>query len=99
MSKPESSTVQKTEPVSSQRTLKPTLSLSPTGSKTEFFKVIPNTSNKTEKSEGVSGQIKSSVSKNSLKKVSRENLCLTTQTCVSGCYFEIKLFDCLEKLH
>ncbi|XP_004944691.2 protein CFAP20DC isoform X1 [Gallus gallus] len=80
-SKPQSSTVQKTEPVSSQRTLKPTLSLSPTGSKTEFFKVIPNASNKTEKSEGVSGQIKSSVSKNSLKKVSRENLCLTTQTC------------------
>ncbi|XP_031411456.1 uncharacterized protein C3orf67 homolog isoform X2 [Meleagris gallopavo] len=81
VSKPQSSTGRKTEPISSQRTLKPTLSLSPTGSKTEFLKVIPDVSEKTEKSEGVSGQIKSSVSKNSLKKVSREDLCLTTQTC------------------
>ncbi|XP_072203469.1 protein CFAP20DC isoform X3 [Excalfactoria chinensis] len=79
--KPQSSTVPKTEPISPQTTLKPTLSLSPTGSKTEFFKVIPSVSEKTEKPERVSGQIKSSVSKNPLKKVSRENLCLTTQTC------------------
>ncbi|XP_021264712.1 uncharacterized protein C3orf67 homolog isoform X2 [Numida meleagris] len=76
-SKPQSSTVRKTEPASSQRTLKPTLSLSPTRSKTEFLKVIPNAS---EKTEGVSGQTKSSVSKDSLKKISRENVCLTTQT-------------------
>ncbi|XP_042736811.1 protein CFAP20DC isoform X2 [Lagopus leucura] len=81
VSKPQSSAGRKTEPVSNQRTLKPTFSLSPTGSKTEFFKVIPDVSEKIEKSEGLSGQIKSSVSKNSLKKVSRENLCVTTQTC------------------
>uniref|UniRef100_A0A8C3LXX0 Chromosome 3 open reading frame 67 n=1 Tax=Chrysolophus pictus TaxID=9089 RepID=A0A8C3LXX0_CHRPC len=81
VSKPQSSTGRKIEPISNQKTLKPTLSLSPTGSKPEFFKVIPDVPEKTEKSEGVSGQIKSSVSKNSLKKVSRENLCLTTQTC------------------
>ncbi|XP_015730403.1 uncharacterized protein C3orf67 homolog isoform X2 [Coturnix japonica] len=80
VSEPQSSTVQKTELTSSQTTLKPTLSLSPTGSKTEFFKVIPSMSEKTEKPERVSGQIKSSVSKNPLKKVSRENLHLTTQT-------------------
>ncbi|XP_042679235.1 protein CFAP20DC isoform X2 [Centrocercus urophasianus] len=80
-SKPQSSAGRKMEPVGNQRTLKPTFSLSPTGSKTEFFKVIPDVSEKIEKSEGVSGQMKSSVSKNSLKKVSRENLCVTTQTC------------------
>ncbi|OXB66217.1 hypothetical protein ASZ78_000642 [Callipepla squamata] len=77
--KPQSSTIRKTEPVSNQRTLKPTLSLSPTGSKTEFFEVIPNASEKDEKSEGVSSQIKSSVSKNSLKKISRESARLPTQ--------------------
>ncbi|KAM6197795.1 protein CFAP20DC isoform 1-T2 [Sarcoramphus papa] len=80
LSKPQSSTVRKTDSVSSQRGLKPTLSLSPTGSKSEFFKVIPNGSEKTERYEGVSGQLKRSVSKKSLKKISRENSCLTTQT-------------------
>ncbi|XP_050760904.1 protein CFAP20DC isoform X2 [Gymnogyps californianus] len=80
LSKPQSSTVRKTDSVSSQRGLKPTLSLSPTGSKSEFFKVIPNGSEKTQRYEGVSGQLKRSVSKKSLKKISRENSCLTTQT-------------------
>ncbi|XP_075370348.1 protein CFAP20DC isoform X1 [Mycteria americana] len=81
LSKPQSSTVGKKDSVSSQRSLKPTLSLSPTGSKSEFFKVIPNGSEKTERYGGVSGQLKRSVSKKSLKKISRENSCLTAQTC------------------
>ncbi|XP_019329000.1 PREDICTED: uncharacterized protein C3orf67 homolog [Aptenodytes forsteri] len=81
LSKPQSSTVRKTDSVSSQRSLKPTLSLSPTGSKSELFKVIPNGSEKNERYEGVSGQLKRSISKKSLKKISRENSCLTTQTC------------------
>ncbi|XP_009577209.1 PREDICTED: uncharacterized protein C3orf67 homolog, partial [Fulmarus glacialis] len=81
LSKPQSSTVRKTDSVSSQRSLKPTLSLSPTGSKSEFFKVTPDGSEKTEIYEGVSGQLKRSISKKSLKKSSRENSCLTTQTC------------------
>ncbi|XP_075014556.1 protein CFAP20DC isoform X1 [Calonectris borealis] len=81
LSKPQSSTVRKTDSVSSQRSLKPTLSLSPTGSKSEFFKVTPNGSEKTEIYEGVSGQLKRSISKKSLKKIARENSCLTTQTC------------------
>ncbi|XP_009701292.1 PREDICTED: uncharacterized protein C3orf67 homolog, partial [Cariama cristata] len=84
LSKPQSSTVRKTDSVSSQRSLKPTLSLSPTGSKSEFFKVIPNGSEKTERYEGVSGQLKRSISKKSLKKISRENSCLTIQTCEYG---------------
>ncbi|XP_009961272.3 protein CFAP20DC isoform X2 [Tyto alba] len=79
LSKPQSSTVRKTDSVSSQRSLKPTLSLSPTGSKSEFFKVIPNGSEKNEKY-GVSGQLNRSISKKSLKKISREDSCLTTQT-------------------
>ncbi|XP_066859302.1 protein CFAP20DC isoform X2 [Anser cygnoides] len=81
LSKPQSSTVRKTDSVISPRSLKPTLSLSPTGSKSEFFNVIPNASEKTERPEGVSGQIKPSISKKSLKKISRENSCLTIQTC------------------
>ncbi|XP_075618398.1 protein CFAP20DC isoform X3 [Balearica regulorum gibbericeps] len=81
LSKPQSSTVRKTDSVSSQRSLKPILSLSPTGSKSEFFKVIPNGSEKPEGYEGVSDQFKRSVSKKSLKKILRENSCLTTQTC------------------
>ncbi|XP_059679338.1 protein CFAP20DC isoform X2 [Gavia stellata] len=81
LSKPQSSTVRRADSLSSQRNLKPTLSLSPTGSKSEFFKVIPNGSEKNERYEGVSGQLKRSVSKRSLKKISRENPCLTTQTC------------------
>ncbi|XP_009468237.1 PREDICTED: uncharacterized protein C3orf67 homolog [Nipponia nippon] len=85
LSKPQSSTVRKTDSVSSQRSLKPTLSLSPTGSKSEFFKVIPNGSEKNERYEGVSGQLKRSVSKKSLKKISRENSCLTTQICEYDC--------------
>lgn len=99
LSKPQSSTVRKTDSVISQRSLKPTLSLSPTGSKSEFFNVIPNASEKTERPEGVSGQIKPSISKKSLKKISRENSCLTTQTCVSSFYFEIKFLHCIEKLY
>ncbi|KAM6344855.1 LOW QUALITY PROTEIN: protein CFAP20DC [Alca torda] len=81
LSKPQSSTVRKTDSVSSQRSLKPTLSLSPTGSKSEFFKVIPNESEKNERYEGLSDKLKRSISKKSLKKISRENPCLTTQTC------------------
>ncbi|KAM6386903.1 protein CFAP20DC isoform 2-T2 [Pluvialis apricaria] len=81
LSKPQSSAVRKTDSVSSQSSLKPTLSLSPTGSKSEFFKVIPNGSEKKERYEGVSDQLKRSISKKSLKKISRENPCLTTQTC------------------
>lgn len=99
LSKPQSSTVRKTGSVSSQSSLKPTFSLSPTGSKSEFFKVIPNGSEKTERCEGVSDQLKRSISKKSLKKISRENPCLTTQTCVSDFYFEIKLLDCIENLY
>ncbi|XP_026713518.1 uncharacterized protein C3orf67 homolog isoform X2 [Athene cunicularia] len=78
-SKPQSSTMRKPDSVSSQRSLKPTLSLSPPESKSEFFKVIRNESKENERYEGVSGQLKRSISKNSLKKISRENSCLTTQ--------------------
>jgi len=92
----QSSTTRKTDSISSQRSLKPTLSLSPTGSKSEFFKVIPNGSEKNERCEGVSGQLKRSISK---KNISRENSCLMPQTCVSDCYFEIKSLDCIEKLY
>ncbi|XP_054072615.1 protein CFAP20DC isoform X1 [Rissa tridactyla] len=81
LSKPQSSTERKPDSVSSQRSLKPTLSLSPTGSKSEFFKVIPNESEKNERHEGVSDKLKRSISKKSLKKISRENPRLTTQTC------------------
>ncbi|KAM6061951.1 protein CFAP20DC isoform 1-T1 [Chlamydotis macqueenii] len=81
LSKPHSSTMRKTDSVGSQRSIKPTLSLSPTGSKSEFFKVIPNGSEKNEKYEGVSGQIKRSISKKSLKEILKENSCLTTETC------------------
>ncbi|XP_061864537.1 protein CFAP20DC [Colius striatus] len=81
LSKPQSSTVRKTDSVSSPRSLKPTFSLSPTGTKSEFFKVIPNVSEKTERHEGVSDQLKRSISKESLKNISRENSCLTPQIC------------------
>lgn len=95
LSKPQSSTVRKTSSDSFQRSLKPTLSLSPTRRSSEFFKVIPNGSEKNERHEGVSGQLKRSVSKKSLKKISREN----SQTCVSDFYFEITLLDCIEELY
>ncbi|XP_010192165.1 PREDICTED: uncharacterized protein C3orf67 homolog [Mesitornis unicolor] len=78
--KPQSSAGRKPDSDSSQRSLKPTLSLSPTGSKSEFFKVIPSGPEKPERYEGVSGQLETSVSKKSLKKISRENSCLTTQS-------------------
>uniref|UniRef100_A0A8C3PMU8 Chromosome 3 open reading frame 67 n=1 Tax=Calidris pygmaea TaxID=425635 RepID=A0A8C3PMU8_9CHAR len=81
VSKPQSSTVRKADSVSSQRSLKPILSLSPTGSKSEFFKIIPNESEESERYEGVSGKLKRSISKKSLKKISRQNPCLTKQTC------------------
>ncbi|XP_074691961.1 protein CFAP20DC isoform X1 [Strix aluco] len=79
LSKPQSSTMRKTDSFSSQRSLKPTLSLSPTESKSEFFKVVPNGSEENERYGGVPGQLKRSISKRSLKKISRENSCLTTQ--------------------
>ncbi|XP_039239529.1 protein CFAP20DC isoform X5 [Pipra filicauda] len=78
---PQSSTVRKTDSISSQRSLKPILSLSPTQSKSKFFKAIRNGSEKTERYEGVSDQLERSVSKMSLKKISKENSCLTAQTC------------------
>lgn len=96
LSKPQSSTVSKTGSVSSQKTLKPALSLSPTGSKSAFFKGFPNGSEENESYEGVSDQLKRCVSKKPLKKISRENSCLTTQSFVSDFYFEIKLLDCIE---
>ncbi|XP_065543496.1 protein CFAP20DC isoform X3 [Lathamus discolor] len=80
LSKPQSSTVSKTDSVSSQKSLKPTLSLSPTGSKSAFLKEFLNGSEENESCERVSGQLKRSVSKKSLKKISRENSCLTTQS-------------------
>ncbi|KAM6414071.1 protein CFAP20DC [Rhynochetos jubatus] len=79
--KPQSSTVRKTDSVSSHRSLKPTFSLSPTESKSEFFKVIASGSEKNERCEVFFGQLKRSVSEKSLKKISREDSCLTTQTC------------------
>ncbi|KAM4653730.1 protein CFAP20DC isoform 2-T4 [Amazona ochrocephala] len=80
LSKPQTSTVSKTDSVISQKNLKPTLSLSPPGSKSAFFKEFPNGSEKNESYERVSGQLKRSVSKISLKKISRENSCLTAQS-------------------
>ncbi|XP_030356939.1 uncharacterized protein C3orf67 homolog isoform X2 [Strigops habroptila] len=80
LSKPQSTTVSKTDSVSSQKSLKPTLSLSPTGSKSAFFKEFPNGSGKNESYERVSCQLKRSVSKKSLKKISRENSCLSTRS-------------------
>uniref|UniRef100_A0A8U7P8N7 CFA20 domain-containing protein n=1 Tax=Corvus moneduloides TaxID=1196302 RepID=A0A8U7P8N7_CORMO len=81
LSKPQSSTVRKTESISFQRSLKPILSLSPIQSKSKSFRVIRNVSEETERYEGVSDQLERSVSKTSLKKVSKENSCLTGQTC------------------
>ncbi|XP_051483629.1 protein CFAP20DC [Apus apus] len=77
----QSSTERKTASAASQRSIKLTLSLSPTRSKSKYFKVTPNESEKTERHEGLSGQFKRSISKKSLKKISRENSCLTTPTC------------------
>ncbi|XP_069721775.1 protein CFAP20DC [Phaenicophaeus curvirostris] len=77
--KPQNPTVRKADSASSQKSLKPPLSLSPTGSKSEFFKVIPNGTEQNEISEGVSSQLKKSIRKMSLKN-SREDPCLTTQT-------------------
>ncbi|KAJ7406840.1 hypothetical protein WISP_129847 [Willisornis vidua] len=78
--KPQSFTVRKTDSISSQGSLKPVLSLSPTRSKSKFFKAIRNGSEKTERYEGVSDQLGSSISKTSLRKISKENSCLTAQT-------------------
>ncbi|XP_051644811.1 protein CFAP20DC isoform X2 [Manacus candei] len=77
---PQSSTVRKTDSISSQ-SLKPIFSLSPTQSKSKFFKAIRSGSEKTERYEGVSDQLERSISKMSLKKISKENSCLTAQTC------------------
>nr|XP_054496072.1 protein CFAP20DC [Agelaius phoeniceus] len=81
LSKPQSSTMTKTESISFQRSLKPILSLSPVQSKSKSFRVIRNVSEETERYEGVSDQFERSVSKTSLKKVSNGNSCLTAQTC------------------
>ncbi|KAM4768848.1 protein CFAP20DC isoform 1-T5 [Cyanocitta cristata] len=81
LSKPQCSTMRKTESISFQRSLKPILSLSPIQSKSKSFRVIRNVSEETERYEEVSDQLERSVSKTSLKKVSKENSCLTGQTC------------------
>ncbi|XP_063267854.1 protein CFAP20DC isoform X2 [Prinia subflava] len=81
LSKPLSSTMRKTESISFERSLKPILSLSPIQSKSKSFRVIRNVSKETERYEGVSDQLERSVSKTSLKKVSKGNSCLTAQTC------------------
>lgn len=91
LSKPQSSTMRKTESINSQRSLKPILSCSPIQSKSKSFRVIRNVSEETERYKGVSDQLERSVSKTSLKKISKGNSCLTAQTCVSNFYFEIKL--------
>lgn len=99
LSKPQSSTMTKTESISFQRSLKPILSLSPIQSKSKSVRVIRNVSEETERYEGVSDQFERSVSKTSFKKVSNGNSCLTAQTGVSDFYFEIELLDCVEKLY
>ncbi|RMB98953.1 hypothetical protein DUI87_24498 [Hirundo rustica rustica] len=81
LSKPQSSTMRKTESISFQKSLKPILSLSPIQSKSRSFRVIRSVSEETERYEGVSDQLERSVSKTSLKKVSKGNSCLTAQTC------------------
>ncbi|XP_009089544.4 protein CFAP20DC [Serinus canaria] len=81
LSKPQSSTMRKTESINFQKNLKPILSLSPIQSKSKSFRVIRNVSEETERYEGVSDQLERSVSKTSLKKVSNGNSCLTAQTC------------------
>ncbi|XP_067159521.1 protein CFAP20DC [Apteryx mantelli] len=82
LSKPQCSTMKKTDSANSlTRSLMPTPCLSPTGSKSEFFRVIPNASEKPERSEGVFGQLKISVNKKSMKKISTENSGMTTETC------------------
>ncbi|XP_068265603.1 protein CFAP20DC [Nyctibius grandis] len=85
LSKPQSSTVREIDSANCQRSLKPTISVSPTGSKSEFFKVIANGSEKSERYEGVSSQLKRSISRKSLKKISREDSCRTTQICEYDC--------------
>ncbi|XP_014728426.1 PREDICTED: uncharacterized protein C3orf67 homolog [Sturnus vulgaris] len=81
LSTPQSSTMRKTESISFQRSLKPILSLSPIQSKSKSFRVIRNVYEETERYEGVSDQLERSVSKTSLKKVSKGSSCLTAQTC------------------
>ncbi|KAM7040658.1 protein CFAP20DC isoform 2-T5 [Acridotheres tristis] len=81
LSTPQSSTMRKTESISFQRNLKPILSLSPIQSKSKSFRVIRNVYEETERYEGVSDQLERSVSKTSLKKVSKGSSCLTAQTC------------------
>ncbi|XP_062441462.1 protein CFAP20DC isoform X2 [Rhea pennata] len=80
LSKPQCSTMKKIDSANSQRSLMPTPCLSPTGSKSEFFRVIPNASEKPERSERVFGQLKTSINIKSMKKISRENLCMTAET-------------------
>ncbi|XP_009904262.2 protein CFAP20DC [Dryobates pubescens] len=77
LSEPQSSTVRKTDSLSSLRSLKPTLSLSPP----KFLTGIPYGAKNTETCEEVPGQLKRSISKMSPKEISRENSRLTTQTC------------------
>ncbi|XP_064288958.1 protein CFAP20DC isoform X2 [Passer domesticus] len=81
LSKPQSSTMRKTESIGFQRSLKPILSLSPIQSKSKSFRVIRNVSEEAERYEGVLDQFERSVSETSLKKVSNGNSCLTAQTC------------------
>uniref|UniRef100_A0A8C3Y8H3 CFAP20 domain containing n=1 Tax=Catharus ustulatus TaxID=91951 RepID=A0A8C3Y8H3_CATUS len=84
LSKPQSSTMRKTESISFQRSLKPILSLSPIQSKSKSFRVIRNVYEETERYEGVSDQLVRSFSKTSLKKVSNGSSCVRAQTCEYG---------------
>ncbi|XP_067397443.1 protein CFAP20DC isoform X2 [Emydura macquarii macquarii] len=77
-SNPQDSDVKKVEPDDITRSLMPTPSLSPTGSKPEFSKEIQNTPEKT-KDTSVS-QLRASINKKSLKEISRENSSLTAET-------------------
>ncbi|XP_062356775.1 protein CFAP20DC isoform X2 [Cinclus cinclus] len=81
LSEPQSSTMRKTESISFQRSLKPILSLSPIQSKSKSFRVIRNVYEETKRYEGFSDQLERSVSKTSLKNVSKGSSCLAAQTC------------------
>ncbi|KAM8799879.1 protein CFAP20DC [Eudromia elegans] len=81
LSKSQCYTMRNTDSADSQRSLMPTPCLSPPGSKSEFFRVIPNAFEKPEISEGEDGQLKSSVNKKSMNKISRENSCMTAEPC------------------
>ncbi|XP_050813310.1 protein CFAP20DC isoform X3 [Gopherus flavomarginatus] len=77
-SAPQDSVMKKVDPDNIPRNWMPTLCLSPTGSKPEFSKESPSTSGKT-KDTSVS-QLRTSISKKSLKEILRENSSLKSET-------------------